>query len=341
MHKKLSDTFSKYETIVLVGWWTGWHIQPIITIAWELSGKKLLWIGGKNSNESVEAKKYGIPFEGIKTTKLATTHSPKVLLYPWELIKWIREARKILKKWRNGSCVFSKGGPWSVAIGIAAWSLRIPLYIHESDTIPWVSNKILSKIAKKIFLWFESTTLSFPKEKVEVIWQILHRVFSKDWKEDFIHVPNITWKTEKPHILVICWSQWAKDIFEAILDQFGNGRKYEWIISLGKLNQHMKSDFEKMQNTEARDWISQEDIASLLPDTDIAITRGSATTLAEIDAFHVKKIIIPLPIAAKNHQYWNALEYEMRGDILLEQKDIESLKNEIEKIWQNSRPSNI
>ena len=71
----------------------------------------------------------------------------------------------------------------------------------------------------------------------------------------------------------------------------------------------MKKDFENMKDTQAFEWISQESIASLLEDTDIAITRGSATTLAEIDIFGVRKIIVPLPYSAENHQYWNAREY--------------------------------
>lgn len=74
----------------------------------------------------------------------------------------------------------------------------------------------------------------------------------------------------------------------------------------------MKSRFDAMLDTQVYEWISQEDIAYLLYDTDIAITRGSATTLAEIDTFGVRKIIIPLHYSADNHQYWNAKEYEKK-----------------------------
>ena len=69
----------------------------------------------------------------------------------------------------------------------------------------------------------------------------------------------------------------------------------------------MKSDFEKMQNTEARDWISQEDIASLLPDTDIAITRGSANIGMHSNMKCVvifssnKKILNPLKMKSKKY----------------------------------------
>lgn len=58
------------------------------------------------------------------------------------------------------------------------------------------------------------------------------------------------------------------------------------------------------------DWMEQDTLTHWLSHTDLAITRGSATSLAELDVFGIKKIIIPLPSAAKNHQYSNAKEYE-------------------------------
>lgn len=358
MHTRLKETFSKYETIILIGWWTGWHIQPIVNVAKELKGKEILWIGGKNSNEEEEALNAKIPFKSIYTLKLSTTKSPKVLLYPFSLLRWIMEAWIILRNWRKNSCVFSKGWPGSVAVGLAAWSLWIPIYIHESDTIPGRSNRILGKIATRVFLGFEQAKKYFDGWKCEVVGQILHSHFGpqaeignqiKEWKKEEVDEENrfvphydrahIVWKTQKPHILVICGSQWAKSVFEAILNQFQKDTEYEWIIALGKLNSGMREYFEKMKDAQAFDWIPQEKIAELLSDTALVITRGSATTLAEIDTFKVKKIIIPLPYAANNHQYWNAKEYEKTGDIILEQKNIFRLKQEIQQIWQNLPPS--
>ncbi|GAB0174820.1 MAG: undecaprenyldiphospho-muramoylpentapeptide beta-N-acetylglucosaminyltransferase [Candidatus Altimarinota bacterium] len=330
MHHKIKEALSKYKSIILVGGGTGGHIQPILNILPELNEKNLLWIGGKDSNESREATQVQVEFESIPTLKLATTFSPKIFLYPIYLWKGFLEAKKILKKYRSDTCLFSKGGPGSVAVGIAAWSLKIPIYIHESDTIPGRSNLILSKFATKIFLGFQSSIKYFPKEKSEFTGQILHSTFYT--KKDI--QGTIHWKTQKTHILVICGSQGAKTVFESIIKQFPGITDFEWIISLGKLNAHMKSDFEKMNSTQSFDWIGQENIASLLRETDIAITRGSATTLAEIDAFSVKKIIIPLPSSARNHQLFNAKEYEKKGDIVLEQKDITLLKVIIEKLCQ-------
>lgn len=396
MHQKLRETLKNHDTIILVGGWTGGHIQPILNLLEKGGGireandgglgKTFLWIWGKDSNEEKEAWNAKIHFKSIPTLKLSTTQSPRVLLYPLILVQWIMETRKILRSviaknevylfgrqaiqvpgsprhesqkqthsswWREQICIFSKWWPGSVAVGIAAWSLGIPLYIHESDTIPGRSNRILGTFATKIFLGFESANKYFDEKKCEVTWQILGTSFAKEVPKGRRILPKkqekisptplykegLSWKTDKPHLLVICWSQWARVIFEAILENFSSDSEYEWILTLGKLNGNMKKDFEKMNNTQVIEWISQEDIAYLLQNTDIAITRWSATTLAEIDTFWIRKIIIPLPYSSWNHQYWNAKEYEKTWDILLEQKNLNKLSTIIRQIWQNMQLS--
>ena len=354
MHPKLLSTLSQYDSIILVGWWTGWHIQPIINLLEKgggireasdggLATQDFLWIWWKNSEEEKAAQEHSIPFESITTLKLATTKSPKILLYPFVLIQGILQARKILSMHSalctmHSLCVFSKWWPGSVAIGIAAWTLWIPLYIHESDTIPGRSSRILGKLATKIFLGFESANRYFSSEKCEFIWQILHPVFYK-WKVKS-EKWKVLWKTEKKHILVICGSQWSRSVFNTIANT-SQELDVEWVIALGKLNQWMHRNFSKFLSIQTYDYLTQADIVSLLAHTDLAITRGSATTLAEIDTFSVKKIIIPLPYSADDHQYWNAKAYEKKWDILLEQKNLGDLKKTIQKLWLNSPHSNI
>jgi len=128
-------------------------------------------------------------------------------------LQGIWDAIKVLKS-EKPKLVFSKGGPGSVAVGIAAWNLKIPLYIHESDTVPGFSNKILGHFATRIFLGFEEAKRYFPADKAIVIGQILHPQF-------FIQDPigNIEWKTNKKHIFVSCGSQGSRKIFQTLLSQ--------------------------------------------------------------------------------------------------------------------------
>ncbi len=343
MNWEIVNTLKKYNKIILVWWGTGGHIHPILSLVKILERENIFkkwnfeWIGWEKSNEEAYAKRSWIIFHTIPTIKISTTRSPKVLLYPIVLLSGIIQSRKILKReiMRENICVFSKGWPGSVAVGIAAWTLNIPLYIHESDTIPGRSNILLWKIANKVFLGFEITKKYFHNKNISIVWQIIHPIFDKNNLKN-AHF-GLTWKTELPHILVICGSQGAKSIFEAIWKQFQAVEDYEWIIALGKLNSDMQLSLSHISNMQAVEWIEQENIASLLKKTDISITRGSATTLAEIDTFWVRKIIVPLPHAASNHQYYNALEYEKKNDIVLEQKNISELSKIIYNYFSDAK----
>jgi len=340
MNENLLNILKKYSTIILVGGWTGWHIQPIVSIVKNLknTNTQLAWIGWNNSEEAKVAHNENIPFLPIPIIKLSTTKSFKILLYPIYLCIGFFRARGILKKYHssdNNIAIFSKWWPGSISIGIAGWSLGIPLYIHESDTIPGRSNRTLWRFAKKIFLGFEDAKKYFNTEKCEVVGQILDPIFSSHPTTVTTHKNTVIWKTDKPHILVICGSQGAKSIFDATINQFKDDTTYEWIVALWKLNTNMQSAFADIEDCQAIPWISQENIAHLIQDTDVAISRWSATTLAELTSSNKnipKLIIIPLPYSAGNHQYYNAIEYEKIWHILLEQDNIKELKNTINKL---------
>lgn len=84
----------------------------------------------------------------------------------------------------------------------------------------------------------------------------------------------------------------------------------------------MRGAFENFSNVQILDWLDKSDQRTIFEKTDMAITRGSATTLAELEIFQIPKIMVPLPSAASNHQYFNAKEYEKEGDVLLPQAKI-------------------
>ncbi|MDD5197821.1 MAG: glycosyltransferase [Candidatus Gracilibacteria bacterium] len=304
--------------ICLVGGGTGGHIMPILSLIAHLQNPRenYIWIGGANNMEQEKSQEAGIRFLPITTYKLTSTKSLGVLLYPFKLVQGIWDARKILKQERP-KLVFSKGGPGSVAVGIAAWSLGIPLYIHESDTVPGFSNKVLGYFATRIFLGFEEARKWFPKDKTIIIGQVLHPDF-------FAKNPtgNIEWKTDKKHIFVSCGSQGSRKIFQTLSDQKDSFPGTEWIISLGTLNGNMRSEFEQWEDTQVFDWISQADIPHILDGADIAITRASATTLAELSTRPIHLVIIPLAISAGNHQVWNARVHEKNGHTVILEKDL-------------------
>jgi UDP-N-acetylglucosamine--N-acetylmuramyl-(pentapeptide) pyrophosphoryl-undecaprenol N-acetylglucosamine transferase len=45
------------------------------------------------------------------------------------------------------TAIFSKGGYVSLPVAIAGWMMKIPVYLHESDSIPGLANKIVGRFA--------------------------------------------------------------------------------------------------------------------------------------------------------------------------------------------------
>lgn len=314
-------SLAKYSKVCLVGWGTGWHVLPIVALIHQHADFKIdyFWIGWKDSLEEEEAKKNEIRFFRISILKLSSILSPFILLYPIITLIGIFQARKVILR-ENPDIIFSKWWPWSLSVGIAAWLLMKPIWIHESDTIPWWSNQVLWLLfAERIFLGFSTATKYFPISKCTVSGQIINPELIKQAKR-FRY-----WKTTKSHVLVICGSQWSKNIFHAIATQC-RWVDVEWIIVLWRLNTQARNQFQEFWNITLYDWVDPHTLGSILRWTDLVITRGSANTLAELDEFNVRKIIIPLPWSAGNHQYHNAKWYEdIKKDIVLEEVNIERL----------------
>lgn len=319
-------SLARFSKIAFVWGGTGWHVTPIISLIHQHKEHRLkyIWLGWEDSLEEREAAREHIDFFQIATLKISSQFSPAILLYPFVLLKGIYDARKILVE-QKPDLVFSKGWPGSFAVGIASLLLMIPLWMHESDTVPGMTSQFLWLIADRIFLWFDNARKFYHDKKCTLVWQILHPDLSLPPK-DFHY-----WKTTKNHVLVVCGSQWSKNIFNAII-QNCRYLDVEWIVLLWTLNQDARERFHEFQNITLYDWIDPHTFASILKNTQLLITRGSATTLAESDLFKVRKLIIPLPWSAMNHQYYNAKWYkENHDDILLEEENIKELPSIITK----------
>ncbi len=116
-----------------------------------------------------------------------------------------------------------------------------------------------------------------------------------------------------------------------ILDNMEILKDFNIDVILGSLNKHLKPDFEKFPNVTVHEFLSQEKIGKILEKTDITITRAWATSLAELEAFGIKMIIIPLKESANDHQFHNAVAYADKWEIMIEEKDLNTIPETIMK----------
>ena len=302
------------KTIALTWGWTGWHIIPLLSFYnyfKEEDNYNFLWVGEETGLEAEIAEQNNIEFHDIAAGKIRRYFDWRNFYEPLKNITWIFQGIYYIWKYKI-DIIFSKWWFVSLPLSIAGKIMWKKIYIHESDIKMGLANKVISKIATKVFS-------SFPKEWVKTITtgQIMNPELL-EWLNDLNLEEN-----KKLKVLVIAGSQGSTIIFENLLKIIPDLPNIEFEIILWEKNKHFKEKFNIFTNTIVHEFVNQKKLWQIYKQTDIAITRGSATVLAELYYFGIHSIIIPITNAG-NHQIYNAEYYQklVWSDILDENKNL-------------------
>ena len=228
--------------------------------------------------------------------------------------------------------VFSKGGSGSIAVTYAARFLGIPVFLHESDVVPGLSNQTTSKWANKIFISFPKTEY-FDPEKTTLTGNPIRKEILDGDKEKAAEIFNLT--LSKPIFLIIGGSQGAETINDFVLRILNDLLKdYEIIHVTG--GQNVKEVTAEAQVVEGPEgypdldkyyhpvgFLDEEKIKHAYKAADLIISRSGSGSIFEIAAVGKPSILVPLPSAAGDHQSKNAYAYAQTGaSIVIEQENL-------------------
>lgn len=326
------------KTIALTWGYTWGHVFPLLSVynylknTWKYD---FVWVWEEWNIEEEVAQKYKIAFYDISAWKIRRYFDYRNLYEPLKNLTWIIEWIYYIFK-KDVDIVFSKWWYVSIPLSIAAWLTRKKIYIHESDTISGISNKIVWKLATKVFY-------SFPNEKID---------WKKHIKTGQIINPELTKLIDLPYprenkrlcVLVMWGIQWSTRIFDAMLKVVWDLSDINFQIILWKKNQHFREKFKNFQNLKIHDFVEQQTMWKILKESDIAITRWWATSLWELYYFGVHSIIIPLKGSASNHQEYNAKYFSekfwsevINEDFNVEKELLVKLQKykDLRKVWMN------
>ena len=143
---------------------TGGHVFPGLAVAHHLmeQGWQVRWLGTADRMEADLVPKHGIEIDFIRISGLRGKGIKALLLAPVRIFNAWRQARDIMKRFKP-DVVLGMGGYVSGPGGLAAWSLGIPVVLHEQNGIAGLTNKWLAKIATKVMQAFPG---AFPKADV-------------------------------------------------------------------------------------------------------------------------------------------------------------------------------
>lgn len=293
----------KNKHILVTAGGTGGHVYPALAVARYMidKGVDVTWVGTKKGIESQIVPRENIELLFIKISGLRGKGIISWLAAPVKLTIAIFEAIYLLLKVKPDA-VLGMGGFASGPCGFAAWLLNIPLYVHEQNTIPGITNRILSHLAKKVMEAFPGSFKSSDK----VI------ATGNPVREDINDLPvndSVNRHELRKNLLVIGGSLGAQALNEnvpvAVAELDESARPNIWHQSgKNKLAETIRCYEELGINVKATEFI--ENMAEAYAWADLVICRAGALTISELANAGIPSILVPYPYAVDDHQTRNA-----------------------------------
>ncbi|MGD9938406.1 MAG: undecaprenyldiphospho-muramoylpentapeptide beta-N-acetylglucosaminyltransferase [Clostridia bacterium] len=299
--------------IAFTGGGTGGHVYPGLAVIERLRDSydgRIVWIGSGKEVERQAVEAAGVEFLSIPTGKLRRSLSLENLADVFKVAAGYFHARHLLKK-LDPVLLFSKGGYVSVPPCLAAASLGIPFFTHESDLSPGLATRINARKASHIFLGWQKTLGTIPeswKARTSVSGNPVRAAIIKgdpeagrDW---------LGFDKNLPLILVLGGSQGARQINELIAALLPELDKLARVAhQTGPENAPCRPDDASYKSFE----FVHGELPDLLAAADLVIGRAGAGTIAECAAAGKPMLLVPLTGATRGDQVENARLLEQEG----------------------------
>jgi len=313
--------------ILFTGGGTGGHVFPIISIVRELiddpRSKEIdfLYIGPKDDFVFLFLAQEGVRIRTVLAGKIRRYLDPIAILLNiidmfalflgfFQAFFWVF--------FENPDIVFSKGGYGSIPVVFAAKIMQVPIFLHESDAVPGLANRIAGKTAIEIFTSFPRTGY-FNREKMILVGNPIRKQLLYGSKQEGREMFNI--RSEKPILLVMGSSLGAQKINDLLLLILPELLKdFEVFHQTGMKNFNQVEAEAKVvvpdqlaPSYHIFPFLKEHEFKHILAITDFIVSRASSGAIFEIAAIGLPSILIPLPQSAQGHQLQNAYSFAETG----------------------------
>lgn len=307
---------------VIAGGGTGGHLFPGIAVARELEKRfespVIVFVVGKRPLEAEILAGYGyasrsLDIEGLKGAGLLKTVKalyliPKSIFQAFGLI---REIRPLF--------VLGVGGYSSGPLCVAASIMGVPSAVHEQNSYPGLTNRLLAGRVDCVFASFEESLSHMRCRKASVTGNPVREelIFAGETARVGLSRGADTKETDSFTLLFTGGSQGAVAVNDAACEALRILK--ERGIYVRAIHQTGKVDFDRMRERYREMGLEVEvsafirDMASAYRKADLVVSRAGATTIFELAATGSPSILIPYPYAANNHQETNALSLVKAG----------------------------
>ncbi len=309
--------------LLIAGGGTGGHLYPGIAVAQELlarGGNEVCFAGNLNGFEGKVLPGLGYRLLDIRSGGLIGVGLGAKIKSVGRVAMGFSDAKRAVENFRPDACL-GVGG--YVSFPVVAWcALKgIPSAIAEQNAKAGLSNRLLGKMVKRVYLGDDGAKREFPSSKTMFTGNPLRGGFSAP-------VPYRTPKAGEPlRVLVLGGSQGAASLNRIVPEALRELKiPVQVVHQCGRGKEvGLKEAYSSITGVTVTPFI--DEMAKAYGWAHLVIARAGALTLAELAAAARPAILVPFPYAAENHQEHNALSAQKRGAaICMAERDLTATK---------------
>jgi UDP-N-acetylglucosamine--N-acetylmuramyl-(pentapeptide) pyrophosphoryl-undecaprenol N-acetylglucosamine transferase len=284
--------------VLILAGGTGGHIFPGLAVARALAAQSVAveWLGAEGAMETRLVPAAGIALHTLPVRGLRGGGLLRRLTAPFMLLRAVLGAVRLLRRLQP-RCVLSFGGFAAGPGGFAAWLLRRPLLLHESNRAPGLTNRLLARFARRRLVGMPGT---FAREEV----------VGNPVRAEIAALPAPAQRERAPgplRLLVVGGSQGARALNLHLPEALRlSGVCCEIRHQTGAAVLEATAQRYREAGLRADTVAFIEDMPTAYRWADLVVCRAGASTLAELCAVGLPAVLVPLPTAADDHQSRNA-----------------------------------
>lgn len=304
-----ADTPSAGIVLMMAGG-TGGHVIPALSLARALAsqGHEIHWLGSPRGIENRLVPEAGYPLHRVEVAGLRGKGLAGYAAIPFRLTRAVLQARRIIRELKP-VLVVGLGGFASGPGGLAARLEGIPLVIHEQNAIAGLTNKVLARMATRVYAAFPG---AFPATiSAQVVGNpVRDEIAAVGQTSDTEGASREQAMRARPlHLLVMGGSLGA----QALNEQLAPALALLPESSRPLVRHQAGRDKEEATvaayqaasvTAEVSEFIT--DMAEAYAWADLVVCRSGALTVAELAAAGRPAIFVPFPHAVDDHQTVNA-----------------------------------
>lgn len=291
---------------------TGGHVFPGLAVAECLRAEnwRVVWLGSRAGIEARLVPAHGIEMAWMDFSGLRGKGAMAAALLPWRLLRALWAGATAILAHRP-DVVLGLGGFQSFPGGIMAAFFRLPLVIHEQNSVAGLANRVLSRFAERVLTAFPETL-----PKAETIGNPVRADIAAVTEP----VRRYAARVGPVRVLVMGGSLGAKAINDALpgaMARIDPANRPGIVHQTGKGHCAAVESAYRSAAVDAESVEFIDDVAAALADADVVICRAGALTVSELACAGVASVLIPYPHAVDDHQTGNARFLSIAGAAVL------------------------